>query len=137
MEASGTTLVWVRLLFYCIQADGGCVVDDVKVSPSGLLSAHDISHLRKDIGRIPVVTFDHPEGLYEVEPGLYATTLASGPAHFGAAGSKSRGHLMSGALESGVSACDQLRPGSSEPLCGGAKNSMGPRAVLGSITPPF
>lgn len=87
-RSKGMTMLSDAMTITSIQADGGCVVDDVKVSPSGLLSAHDISRLRKDIGRIPVVTFDHPEGLYEVEPGLYATTLASGPAHFGVAGAK-------------------------------------------------
>ena len=68
---------------------------------------------------MPVVLFDHPENLYVVEPGLYATTLASGPARPGVAETQGRASLMVGYLEDGVVDCDLAQISTSNNPCDG------------------
>jgi flagellar hook protein FlgE len=100
-------------------SDGRCFANDIELSEQGILSAQGKEKFRREIGRVPVVLFDHPENLYVVEPGLYATTLGSGPARPGVAGTQGRASLMVGYLEDGVVDCDLSQSSSSNDPCDG------------------
>jgi len=102
-----------------LQADGGCFVNDIELTQQGILSSQGKEKFRREIGRVPVVLFDHPENLYVVEPGLYATTLASGPARPGVADTQGRASLMVGYLEDGVVDCDLSHLSTSNNPCDG------------------
>jgi flagellar hook-basal body protein len=100
-----------------LKSDGGCFVNDMELTQQGILSAQGKEKFRRDIGLVPVVLFDHPEDLYVVEPGVYAPTLGSGPAHPGVADKEGRASLLVGYLEDGVVNCDLTRASGSNDPC--------------------
>lgn len=104
-----------------LQADGGCFVNDLELTQQGILSAQGKEKFRREIGRVPVVLFDHPENLYVVEPGIFAPTLASGPARPGVADTQGRASLMVGYLEDGVVNCDLTHASTSNDPCEGQR----------------
>jgi len=71
----------------------------VSVNNAGEISGFFSNGQNRNLGLVALADFQSPWGLVSLGQGLYAASLASGEAAFGAAGSGGRGDISSGALE--------------------------------------
>jgi flagellar hook protein FlgE len=79
------------------QAPG--TLDSYTLSSDGTLIGSYSNGATQPIARIALATFSNPEGLAKAGSSEYTTTIASGAARMGAAGSDGFGALVGGALE--------------------------------------
>ena len=69
------------------------------ISPDGTLVGVFSNGLKQTLGQVALATFNNPPGLERVGGSDYRTTVNSGTAQLGVAGSGGRGTLLAGALE--------------------------------------
>ena len=69
------------------------------INADGTLLGSFSNGLKQDVGRVALSTFTNPAGLEKAGGSLYRTTVNSGDAQIGAAGTGGRGELTGGALE--------------------------------------
>jgi flagellar hook protein FlgE len=69
------------------------------ISPDGTLVGTFSNGQRQDLGRIAMASFNNPPGLEKVGNTMFRSTVNSGIAQLGAAGSGGRGALAGGSLE--------------------------------------
>ncbi|HEY3339967.1 MAG TPA: flagellar hook protein FlgE [Propionicimonas sp.] len=69
------------------------------INADGTLLGSFSNGLKQPLGRVSLATFTNPSGLEKNGSSLYSTTVNSGDAQIGAAGTGGRGELSGGALE--------------------------------------
>lgn len=69
------------------------------INADGTLLGSFSNGLKQPLGRVSLATFTNPSGMAKVGGSLYRTTVNSGDAQIGAAGTGGRGELTGGALE--------------------------------------
>lgn len=74
-------------------------LESFSINADGTIVGAFSNGLKQDIGRIALGTFANPVGLEKAGGSLYQTTVNSGPAQIGTAGTGGRGGLIGGALE--------------------------------------
>jgi flagellar hook protein FlgE len=81
--------------------DGSSVgaLQSFTISPEGILMGVFSNGLKQQLGQIAMTTFNNPLGLEKAGGSAYRSTVSSGLAQLGTAGSGGRGALQSGTLE--------------------------------------
>jgi flagellar hook protein FlgE len=69
------------------------------ISPDGTLVGVFSNGLKQPLGQVALANFNNPPGLEKVGGSMYRTTVNSGTAQYGTAGTAGRGALSSGTLE--------------------------------------
>jgi flagellar hook protein FlgE len=69
------------------------------ISADGTLIGVFSNGLKQPLGQIAMATFNNPPGLEKIGDSQYRSTVNSGAAQLGVAGSGGRGALLSGSLE--------------------------------------
>jgi flagellar hook protein FlgE len=71
----------------------------VSVNDAGEISGFFSNGQNRNLGQVALADFQSPWGLVSLGEGVYASSIASGEAAYGAAGNGGRGDISSGALE--------------------------------------
>jgi flagellar hook protein FlgE len=101
LDISGLTAFGGENTAAVITSDGNAMgsLASYSISPDGTIQGVFTNGMKQPLGQIAMATFNNPGGLNKVGNSEYSSTVNSGQAQIGTAGTGSRGQLAAGELE--------------------------------------